>query len=109
MFWPFRARTTWKSHFDRGMAAGGANDIRGDVAHFREAVRVAPSEPYPHYELVYSLFLLGEFEAALVELRRTNELAEGFFLVQTEIYMCEAVLAGRVDGECLAALREIQQ
>ena len=58
MFWPFNKRT-WKEHFDLGMAAGGASDIEGAVTHFREAVRLAPLEPYPHYELGYSLFLLG--------------------------------------------------
>ena len=55
------------------MAAGGAGDIEG--ALLISAKRCASLEP------------------ALQELRRTNELAEGFYLVQTEIYMCEAVLA----------------
>lgn len=108
MFWPFKKRTAWKEHFDRGMAAGGAGDIEAALPHFREAVRLAPLEPYPHYELGYTLFLLGQFEPALAELRRTNELAEGFFLVQTEIYMCEAVLSGLLDHESMTALRQIQ-
>ena len=90
------------------MAAGGAGDLEGALRHFREAVRLAPQEPYPHYELGYTLFLLGRFEAALQELRRTNELSEGFFQVQTELYMCEAVLAGVIDYECMVALRQIQ-
>jgi len=109
MPWPFKKRATWKDHFDLGMAAGGAGDIEGALVHFRDAVRLAPLEPYPHYELGYTLVLLGKFDLALPELRRTNELAEGFFLVQTEIYMCEAVLAGLLDEECLAALRQIQR
>jgi Flp pilus assembly protein TadD len=109
MVWPFNKRKTWKEHFDQGIAAGGAGDIEGALPHFREAVRLAPLEPYPHYELGYTLFLLGQFEPALQELRRTNELAEGFFLVQTEIYMCEAVLAGRLDYECMVVLRQLQQ
>lgn len=90
------------------MAAGGAGDIAGALPHFREAVRLGPSEPYPHYELGYTLFLLGEFEAALSELRRTNELVEGFFVVQTEIYVCEAVLSGLVDLESLTVFRKLQ-
>jgi hypothetical protein len=109
MFWPFKKQATWKDHFDRGMATGGAGDIEGALPHFREAVRLAPLEPYPHYELGYTLVLLGKFELALPELRRTNELVEGFFLVQTEIYMCEAVLAGVLDDKCWAALRQILQ
>ena len=109
MIWPFKKRTTWKDHFDRGMAAGGAGDLQGALAEFREAVRLAPLEPYPRYELGFTLVLLGEFELALAELRRTNELAEGFFLVQTEIFMCEAVVAGRLDSESWVALRQIQR
>jgi tetratricopeptide (TPR) repeat protein len=109
MIWPFNKRTTWKEHFDRGMAAGSAGNIEAAVPHFREAIRRAPLEPYPHYELGYTLFLLGQFEPALLELRRTNELAEGFFLVQPEIYMCEAVLSGVLDYECMEALRQLQR
>src|SRR5262245_42328001 len=108
MFWPFK-RTTWKDHFDRGMAAGGAGDLERALGHFRDAVRLGPLEPYPRYELGYTLCLLGQFEPALEQLRRTNELAEGFFLVQTEIHMCEAVLAGLLDRECVAAVRQIQR
>jgi predicted Zn-dependent protease len=109
MFWPFKKQTTWRDHFDQGMAAGGASDIERALLHFREAVRLAPLEPYPHYELGYTLVLLRQFEPALQELRRTNELAEGFFQVQTEIYLCEAVLAGLVDPPCAEALRQIQR
>ena len=76
MIWPFKKRTEWKEHFDRGMAAGGAGDLRGALTHFRKAVRLAPLEPYPRYELGFTFFLLGEFEPALNELRATNELAE---------------------------------
>jgi GNAT superfamily N-acetyltransferase len=36
----------------------------------------------------------GKYSAALCELKRTNELSPGFFLVQTEIYMCEGVVSG---------------
>ena len=109
MMWPFKKGQSWKEHFDRGMAAGAIGDIPGALPHFREAVRLAPAEPYPHYELGYTLFLLGQCEAALVELRLTNELSEGFFLVQTEIYMCEAVLSGILDLDGVVAWRKIQQ
>jgi tetratricopeptide (TPR) repeat protein len=109
VFWPFKRRTAWKEHFEKGMAAGGAGDVEAALPHFREAIRLAPLEPYPHYELGYTLFLLGQCGSALAELRRTNELAEGFFLVQTEIYMCEAVLSGLLDHESIATLRQLQR
>ena len=108
MVWPF-GRRTWKEHFERGMAAGDAGDLDAAVSYFREAVRLAPLEPYPHYELGYSEFLLGQVEPALAEFRRTNELARGFFLVQTEIYMCEGVLSGLLDFDSMKVLRQLQQ
>ena len=48
------------------------------------------------------------YEPALAEFRRTNELSEGFFLVQTEIYLCEALMSGLLDDECLRVVRQIQ-
>jgi tetratricopeptide (TPR) repeat protein len=98
-----------KTLFDKGMAAGGASDFETALVHFRDAVRLAPHEPYPHYELGYTLCLIGQLEPALEEFRRTNQLVEGFFLAQTEIYMCEAVLSGLLDSESFFALRKIQR
>ena len=106
---PVKKQPAWKEPFDLGMSAGGAGDIDNAASHFREAVRLAPLEEYPHYELGYSLMLLGQFESALQELRRTNELREGFFLVQTEIYVCEMVLAGVLEHEDVAAFRQLQR
>ena len=103
------AAPDWRLHFDRGMAAGRAGDVAGALPHFREAVRVAPLQPYPHYELGYTLALLGQWEPALAEFRRTNQLAEGFFVVQTEISIAEAVLSGGLDEESVAMVRRIQQ
>jgi tetratricopeptide (TPR) repeat protein len=108
MLWPFRKRS-WKTHFQRGMASGVAGDLSKATQHFRNAVRLAPNEPYPHYELGYTLLLMGEIEPALSELRRTNELAQGFFLVQSEIYVCEAILSGALDEDSVNALRQLQQ
>jgi tetratricopeptide (TPR) repeat protein len=109
MLWPFKRRESWKDAFNRGMAAGQAGNISDAVKHFEEAVRLDPHEPYPHYELGYSLSLLGDLDRALAEFRRTNDLAEGFFLVQTEIYLCEALQSGLLDSEALAAIRKIQR
>ena len=108
MRWPFPKRS-WKVHFERGMASGRVGDLSKATRHFRSAVRLAPDEPYPHYELGYTLLLMGEIEPALAELRRTNELAQGFFLVQSEIYVCEAILSGALSEDSVKALRQLQQ
>jgi len=91
------------------MSAGDAGDLLRASAHFRRASEVAPSEPYPHYELGYTLFLLGQHTEALRELKRANDLSPGFFLVQTEVYMCEALLSGTLDNHTLSILRRLQR
>ncbi len=57
MFSFFRKSKTWKQHFDEGMAYGQASDFAKAEASFRGAIRLAPTEPYPHYELGYTLSL----------------------------------------------------
>jgi Flp pilus assembly protein TadD len=104
-----RRSMSWKQHFEEGMAHGQASDFAKAEASFREAVRLAPTEPYPHYELGYTLFLLERYDEALQEFRRTDELLRGFFLVQTEAYLCEEILAGRIAAEVLGSLRLLQR
>ena len=87
VIWPFKKRASWEDHFRRGMSRGTAGDPPNAAKSFRQATRLAPEEPYPHYELGYTLSLLGRYEDALEELRTTNELAPGFFVVQMEIYL----------------------
>lgn len=106
--WPFKKPVNWKIPFDRGMQLGGAGDLARAAECFREAARLAPDEPYPHYELGYTLFLLGQAREALPELQKTDQLSPGFFLVQTEIYLCEELLAGRLDTQSYADLRALQ-
>ena len=99
--------TDWKQAFERGVAAGGTGDLATAERAFREAATLAPDEAYPHYELGYTLSLMGRFADALVELRRTSALQRGFFLVDTEIYLCEQVLARALDRDMLIALRKV--
>ncbi len=99
----------WKDHFDAGMRCGAASDFARAEAGFREAIRLAPDEPYPHYELGYTLSLMGRHDEALPELRRANELVRGFFLVQQEIFMCEQVVSGRLTQQGLELLRQLQR
>jgi Flp pilus assembly protein TadD len=91
------------------MQRGAASDFTGAEAAFREAVRLAPDEPYPRYELGYTLALVGRYDDALAEFRRTYELAGVFFLVETEIWLCEQVLDGSLDDAVVGMLRELQQ
>jgi tetratricopeptide (TPR) repeat protein len=91
------------------MALGAAGRLAEAEDRFRKAIRRAPREPHPHYELGYTLFLMGRYDEALEEYTRTEELHQGFFLVQTEIHVCEQVLAGRFDTNMIKWLRELQR
>jgi Flp pilus assembly protein TadD len=104
----FRRSKTWETHFEEGMRRGGAADLSGAEASFREAVGLAPEEPYPHYELGYTLALLGRHEEALDELRSTEELSRGFFAVKTEIWISEQALSGAIDASVVEMLRQLQ-
>jgi Flp pilus assembly protein TadD len=79
------------------MQRGAAADFAGAEASFHEAVRLAPDEPYPHYELGYTLSLVGRYE-----------LAGPFLLVETEIWVCEQVLNRSLDADVIGTLRELQ-
>lgn len=91
------------------MNCGGKSDFKKAEDSFRRAIRVAPNEPYPHYELGYTLSLLGRHKEALIEFETTNRLAPGFFLVQTEAYLSKQFLAGEIDEEVLGKLRVLQR
>ncbi len=99
----------WRRHFDEGMSKGAAARYPEAQASFRRAIALAPHEPYPHYELGYTLTLLGRYDEAMAEFARTEELRRGFFLVQTEIYLCRQVLDGLLDGESVDAVRMLQR
>lgn len=109
MFSFLRKPETWKQSFDKGVAYGQASDFAKAEAAFRDSIRLAPTEPYPHYELGYTLSLMGRYDEALEEFNRTDELARGFFLVQTEAYICEQFLSGVIDSEVLKSLRLLQR
>ena len=108
MFSFSRKSESWKIYFDEGRVHGAAMRYEEAVASFRQAIQLAPGEVYPHYELGYTLFLLERYEEALKEFQRTNELQCGFFLVQTEIYMCELVLSDTITPQVVTLLRLLQ-
>ena len=99
----------WKKYFEQGMSLGQTGDFKKAEAAFRAATRAAPQEPYPHYELGFTLFMIGKINDALEEFERTNELSCGFFLVQSETYFCEQIICGKMSAEAVQLARTIQQ
>jgi Flp pilus assembly protein TadD len=104
----FKKSKGWQEFFEQGMRYGAASDFSRAEASFREAVRLAPDEPNPHYQLGYTLALVGRHEEALDEYRRTEQLWRGFFIVETEIYLSEQVLSGLISDDALNLLRSLQ-
>lgn len=108
MFDLFRKKT-WEDHFAAGRRSGEHGDFARAEACFREAIRLAPEQPYPHYELGFTLALMQRFEEAAAEFRGTDRLAPGFLLVQTDLSICEQILRGELSQESVERLRELQQ
>jgi tetratricopeptide (TPR) repeat protein len=104
----FRKSKTWEEHFDEGMKYGEASDLSRAEASFRKAVQLAPEEPWPRHELGYTLSLVGRYEEALEEFRRTEELWRGFMIMETEISLCEQLLSGSIDLAVVEMLRSLQ-
>ncbi len=104
-----RKPSTWEDYFEKGMRFGGASKLSEAEASFREAARLAPEEPYPHYELGYTLTLVGRHEEALEEFRLTEQLIRGFLMVETEIFLCEQFLSGSIDSSVLEMIRALQR
>ena len=109
MFNFLRKSRTWKQFFDEGMAYGAASDFEKAEECFRRATKIAPKEPYPHYELGHTLTLLGRYKEALEEFETPDRLSCGFFLVQTEAYLCKQLLSGGISEEVLAGFRFLQR
>ncbi len=109
MFNFFRKSKSWKELFEEGMSYGRASSFKKAEDCFRQAIRVAPKEPYPHYELGYTLSLVGRHKEALEEFEATDGLARGFFLVQTEAYVSKQVLSGAIKEQVVGKLRTLQR
>jgi tetratricopeptide (TPR) repeat protein len=91
------------------MAHGSAGRYAEAENSFRRAIVLAPDEPYSHYELGFTLSLLGRHDEALEQFALTESLVHGFFSVQTEIYICDQILAGRIDTDTYGWLRDLQR
>jgi len=109
MFSFFRKSKPCKELFEEGMSCGRASNFKKAEGCFRQAIRVAPKEPYPHYELGYTLSLVGRHKEALEEFEATDRLARGFFLVQTEAYLSRQFVGGAIGEDVLGMLRALQR
>ena len=109
MFGFLRRDKRWKNQFGKGREAGSRGDLESAVSYFKRATAIAPDEPYPHYELGYTLSKLGQYSEALREFEQTEKLARGFFIVQTELLIHQALLKKSIDEYVLGKLREIQK
>lgn len=98
----------WQQPFNEGRAHGSAGRYAEAEDSLRRAVVLAPDEPYPHYELGFTLSLVGRHHEALEEFALTESLAHGFLSVQIEIYICEQELAGRMDTDTYGWIRDLQ-
>ena len=103
-----RKPSTWEDYYEEGMRFGGAAKLSKAEASFREAVRLAPEQPFPHYQLGFTLSLLERHEEALEEYRQTQELHRGFFEVETKIFLCEQLLGGSIDSSVFGMLQSLQ-
>jgi tetratricopeptide (TPR) repeat protein len=105
----FRKSKSWKQLFEEARAHGSAGKFKQAENCFRRAVRAAPSEPYPHYELGYTLALVGKHREALSEFEITDCLSRDFFSVQTDAYLSRQLLSGTLNKEALDKLRALQR
>jgi tetratricopeptide (TPR) repeat protein len=109
MFGFSRSDKKWKKQFGKGRNAGSSGELESAVSYFKRATEIAPDEPYPHYELAYTLSKLGQYAEALREFEQTEKLSRGFFIVQTELFIHQELLDKRIDEPVLSKLRQIQK
>jgi len=75
--------------------AGGAGDYKKAIALLERASSLAPSWPYPVYDMAFTYLLMKDAENALKHYRRTVELApRGFFTAITALDALEREAKG---------------
>jgi tetratricopeptide (TPR) repeat protein len=107
MRWPFRRKPSWNDAFKAGWELGTAGNIEGAIEKFRTAIELAPTEPYPHYQLGYSYMLMGRYADAVAAFKQVERLRRGFFISQTYCYMCEGRLAGTISRDAFLLLQRL--
>lgn len=86
--------------------AGGAGEYQRAISLLERASTMAPSWPYPVYDLAFTYLLMKDAENARVYYRKTVELApRGFFTALTALDALEREAKGELpDGTYLAFL-----
>jgi len=75
-----------KALHQQGRDAGARGNYEEALALFTRAASLAPRWPYPMYDRAYTHLLMKNFDAALVDYRRTADLApRGFFTTLTAV------------------------
>ena len=98
----------WKDEFGLGMESGSLGKLRRAEKHFSKAIELAPREPYPHYELGYTLSLMQDYKSALRQFIIVNDLSPAFLQAQTEEYLCRQALSQSLDHATIRLIRRIQ-
>jgi len=92
---------------ERGRRLGGEGKYEEAVRALENAAKLAPSWPYPVYDLAFTLLLMGRQEEALSTYERVDQLApHGFFTTKTALWTLRSEKAGSLPrGTYLAYLK----
>jgi tetratricopeptide (TPR) repeat protein len=82
-----------------GEKLGSAGKYDEALALFRDAATADPFDPQPHYEAGITLLLLQRYAQAIEEYEQTIRLAPGWFNVQSDLWIAQELLAGRLAHE----------
>jgi tetratricopeptide (TPR) repeat protein len=84
---------------EQGGRLGHANKTDEAIALFREAAKVDPYDPDPHYKLGLALLSLQRHVEAVEAYETTERLAPGWFNVRADLWTARELVMGRVTHE----------
>ena len=94
---------------EEGRAAGARGDYQVAASLFTRAAELAPTWPYPVYDLAYTRLLQDDFTAALTNYRKTLELAPGgFFTAEVAVDTLARESAGEFPNGLYAAFAMLE-
>jgi tetratricopeptide (TPR) repeat protein len=82
---------------ERGGAALGAGEDEQALAELREAARIDPYNPHPHYQAGLILLKLQRYTQAVEEYEQTEQLAPGWFHVRADLWLARQLVLDRFD------------